>query len=176
MALFVLKIRFIIDTEEAVFVLSQRPLYTVQALTYPENPAKLKVVVFGIPFTLDFFKMAEKRKKQQGKDVQEYKSKKRVRKSKKKTPEIGIIFRVLLDAINIKYMYSSLDTEDFAFNAKLFPAVYLLNQNTDDRFWFEINFTGESYLKTQIESRPIWVVLAFIKLKRNQNKIKQYGI
>ena len=168
-ALFLLKIRFLIDTEENVFQVSQGLLYKVEALTDVENPAKLKIRILGIPFVIDPMKIADKKKERKKPEPK----KKTKRKRKTQTFSVGNSFEVIQKSIKIQHLYISLDSGDFVYNAQLFPSVYLLNQKLDNRYWFEINFIGENYLKINIESRPIWVVIAFIKLKYNQTKNKE---
>lgn len=168
-ALLLFKVRVVIDSEEGVFEIKQGVLYKIQAFQYPDNPVKIKLRILGIPMSIDPMKIAEKRKKKKIVN-QKKKSKARIDKSKRRKLGFRQVMGILQDSIKVKYLYISIDSGDFVHNAQLFPAVYTLNESFDDRYWFEINFIGENYLKTHIESRPVWFAIAFIKSKFNTSK------
>lgn len=157
-----LKIRILINTDEGVLKISQSFLYSVRAFTDPSNPAVLRIKVFGIPFTIDLLKMGRK-KNHSDKPVVE---KKKVKQKRTGTwINIGKMIKSFLRAFHVRFLHLSFDTGDFTLNAQLFPAVHTLNMSMDDRYWLEVNFTGENYLHTQIETRPIKVLLVIIKTK-----------
>ncbi len=166
LSLLVVKMKFIVDTDESVFVFRQGVMYKIQALYDPENPALVRIHIFGIPFTLNVTKLGKGRKKKKPK-----------RKKRRRSSISGWkAVRTILGTFHVKKLHVSFDSNDMTLNSQLYPIVFGLNQSLDDRYWLEVNFYGENYLKTIIENRPIRIVRAFIKLRSNQSKSNQHGV
>jgi hypothetical protein len=83
-----------------------------------------------------------------------------VQSSKRRKPFPYRKTQALLRSFHVQRFFLTLDTDDFAWNGPLFPALWWLSRWAGPAYRFEVNFQGRWALECEMENRVVRMLAA----------------
>lgn len=112
------------------------------------------------PLALILKRQAKKKPKKQ---AEQKKASAKKRSKKKRNFRWFLRILAVLRSFRVRQFQVYWDTDDFVWNAYLFPIVYML---TGGKQAIQINFQGKNEADIWMENRLIWMVIAFLRKPR----------
>jgi len=141
-----------IDSIRGIYRLEWKHIFSADFLFINEEPiARLKF--FFLKKDFELLKIKSK-KKNASKP-----KKKKSPKEKISTQNLIKKFKKVIKTIEVKQFYFNIDTNDYIWNAYLYPIFFFLKKENKA---VHINYQGDVELLLNIQARPIQVLFAFI--------------
>lgn len=149
--LLLIPIRFKVDSNRNIYLAEWKHLFSAKVMLQNEEPImQLKSFFWKKEINLLEIKSTPNKKAQK---------KKKPPKQKKSKFNFRKKIKPLLKSFQVRQFFINIDTNDYVWNAYLFPVFYFLK---NDKRQMHINFNGNVEVLLEIQNRPIRILWALI--------------
>jgi len=151
-------VRIIMDTEDDRYLVSYGWFFSGRLMTANGEPA-IRVRIFGFPWSIPFRKFLQQKPEALTSTEETRSIAKQKAKQHKKPMRLPLRkVKALLRAIHVQKLEIDLDTDNFLWNAWLFPVLWL----ADGKRRLRTNFNGHTIIRIYLLVIPVqvlWVVI-----------------